>query len=100
MHNAELPHVVHAVVMEPKTVSTVRSIHEKFDVFTDAVRGDTLPENANNDANIRDKHEYSGKTWLYLLFRQLLKHGFCLFLCQGPHFGNPVKLFLFSCPYL
>lgn len=40
MHNAGLPHVVHTIVMEPKTVSTVRSIHEKFDVFTDAVRGE------------------------------------------------------------
>lgn len=39
---AGLPHVVHTVVMEPKTVCTVRSIHEKFNVFTDAVvRGET-----------------------------------------------------------
>lgn len=39
---AGLPHVVHTVVMEPKTVCTIRSIDEKFNVFTDAVvRGET-----------------------------------------------------------
>lgn len=50
---AGLPHVVHTIVMEPKTVCTVRSIHEKFNVITDAVaRGETrYAANANNDAN-------------------------------------------------
>lgn len=35
-----LPHVVHPVVMEPKTICAVRTIHKKLDVFPDAVVGE------------------------------------------------------------